>query len=258
MGDLNTYKSKLQELTALIEKLENGKLTIDELSRMEELTRKLHERSIILKYKAFESHAGVEVTKEVQEEKTPEPVAEEPEPEEETSIDFDIFEEEEELPTKEEVEEEIDFMNDEEDDTEAEPEPEVAAAPEVEEHVSVTHTEEIKDDVIESKVEVTHTKESKSFLDRIDFEDNSLASQYAGGKLDSLIGAFGLNQRLSFINNLFDGSSELFSDAIKVLDSQNSIDEAAAKAEAMATEHDWDLEEENVLEFMTYLKRRYA
>ena len=257
MGDLNTYKSKLQELTALIEKLENGNLTISELTKMEELTRKLHERSIILKYKAFESHAGVEVTKEVQVESTPDPVAEEPEPEEEPSIDFDIFEEEEdELPTKEEVEEEIGFMNNDEDNDE--PEADVVPVQEVEEHISVTHTEEVKEDAVETKVEVTHSKESKTFLDRIDFEDNSLASQYAGGKLDSLIGAFGLNQRLSFINNLFDGSSELFSDAIKVLDSQNSIDEAAAKAEAMATEHEWDLEEENVLEFMTYLKRRYA
>lgn len=264
MADLNTYKSKLQELTALIEKLENGNLSIDELSTMESLTRDLHERSIILKYKAFEAHAGVEVDNEEEEEiaevieEAINEVMEEEKEEAEPNIDFSIFDEETAEPEKEEV----DIMSFEEPEPIVEPSPEVmpepTPEPEIEEHISVTRKEEIVDDVVETKVEVTHTTESTTFLDRLNLEDNSLASQFTGGKLDTLVGAFGLNQRLRFINNLFDGSSELFSDAVKTLDSQNSKAEAAEKAEVMANEHDWDLEEENVVEFMTYLNRRYA
>jgi hypothetical protein len=265
MADLISYKEKLDQLNELVGKLEMGDLTIEELSTMEKLTRELHERSIILRYKAFEQKVGIEV-EEVKEEPVaePEPSMEaepEPTPEEESAIEFSIFDEseeedQEETPepiveepaveetVEEEVEEEIGEVE----------EPEM----EIEEHVSISKTEDVTEDSIETTIEVKQTREEKSFFDRLNLEDNSVASQFTGGKLDSLVGAFGLNQRLRFINNLFDGSSESFSEAVKVLDSQASLDEATEKAEVYAKDHDWDPEEENVIEFMTYVNRRYA
>lgn len=270
MKDLTAYKSKIDELSGLVTKLEEGNLSMDELVKMETLTRELHERSIILKYKAFETHVGIEqeveetvieepIVDEVKEEPTEEPVLEEEE--EEQELDFSIFgEDEPETPVFESPEPEVAPVV----ESTPEPEPEIeievesTPEPEIEEHTSITSSEQIIDDVIETKVEVTHTTESTSFMDRLQANDNSLASQFAGGKLDSLVGAFGLNQRLRFINNLFDGSSELFSDAVKVLDSQASLSEASEKAESLAKEHDWDPEEENVIEFISFLNRRYA
>lgn len=253
MNDLQSYKNKLEELSALIGKLEKGELSVEELVTMETLTRELHERSIILKYKAFEGRAGVKPSNP---EPTPEVIVEEPvaeEPaveEEEESIDFSIFEESDSV-EEEMVEESV---------AEPTPEPVVASEPEVqsEEHVTITEKLDEEDNVIEREVEVTQVSHSSSFLDKLNLQDNSLASQFSGGKIESLIGAFGLNQRLRFINNLFDGSSELFSDAVKLLDSQSSLDDAKEKALALANEHEWDPEEENVIEFMTYLSRRYA
>ncbi len=89
-------------------------------------------------------------------------------------------------------------------------------------------------------------------------EDNSIASKLSGGKLNSLVGAFGLNERLRFINNLFDGSSEQFSEAVKVLDAQSNFSEAMSKINEMAAKHEWDDEDDSVKEFMNYLNRRYA
>ena len=111
---------------------------------------------------------------------------------------------------------------------------------------------------VEESTESNDTMTPQSFLDRLKIENNSIASRFSSSKLDTLIGAFGLNERLRYINNLFDGSSEIFSDAIKSLDSQSSLEEAKLKAAQLATEHDWDPEEEVVLEFMQYLNRRYA
>ena len=97
-------------------------------------------------------------------------------------------------------------------------------AQEVEEHVSITVKAD--EEVIEKKTITTRT-EGTSFLDRFSMEDNSMSSNYQGAKIDTLIGAFGLNQKLLFINELFNGSSELFSDAIKILDAQSNFKEAS-------------------------------
>jgi len=58
MEGLEKYKLRLKSLTVLVDKMQNGTLSILELSELEELTRELHERSIILKYKAFEEKVG--------------------------------------------------------------------------------------------------------------------------------------------------------------------------------------------------------
>lgn len=248
--ELKGYKSKLEALQNLISKMENGNLSMDELVELEQITRELHERSIILKYKIFEEKSGVQPLAAAEAIENVEPVIEEEEEviEEETPLDFSIFGEEE--------EEEEPVVNTQEKIVEAEKEE--MLEPEVEEHTSISVTQSETEEEKEVTIEVKETKEVSSFMDKFSDSDNSVASQFSGRKLDTLIGAFGLNERLRFINNLFDGSSELFSDAIKVLDAQNSMDEASVKVADYAKQHEWDPEEENVIEFMTYLKRRYA
>ena len=166
-------------------------------------------------------------------------------------IDFAIFDDEPEVTPETVIEETPEPV------VIIEPEPEVIA-----EHVAVVEPEPVREEPIEVKAEPisaeSPTMSVQSFLDKIKIEDNSVASRFTNSKLDSLIGAFGLNQRLRYINDLFDGSSEMFSDAIKALDSQPSLNEANLKAATLATDYDWDPEEEIVIEFMSYLNRRYA
>ena len=51
MENLENYKNRIKAIEELANKMEKGTLTIEELSKLETLTRELHERSIILKYK---------------------------------------------------------------------------------------------------------------------------------------------------------------------------------------------------------------
>lgn len=249
---MEAYKNLIKEIESYISKLETASLTMDELFELEKLTRKLHERSIILRYKAFENKVGIEAPK-VEEKAIEEPVIE--------------TQEEPELPVEEEKEEELEFKifdNEEEEDLgfvfEA-PEEDEEPEAKIEEEIPVAPKEEVKPQEVEPEPPVEESKpasEGGSFLDRFKAPDNSLGSQLAGSKLDSLIGAFGLNEKLMFINELFDGSSEMFSDAIKSLDSKNGMDEANAMLENLAEEHSWDPEEEAVAEFIVYIQRRHG
>lgn len=247
MNNLSKLKSELNELNAFVSKLESGELTVHELIQMEEIVRNIHEKTIILKYKAFEQKTGkVEEQEESVDAMPEEAVRDEPlmeAPEEEVpSIEFSIFEEEE-----SEFETEVE-----------EPTAEI-------QEITIAEETELVEDTFEPVIEqkapqeaLESDKGSKSFWEQISAQDDSLSSRFAGSKLDTLIGAFGLNEKLRYINDLFDGSSELFSDAIKLLDSQSDLNAAKGQVDRMATEYSWDPEEETVVEFMTYINRRYA
>lgn len=77
-------------------------------------------------------------------------------------------------------------------------------------------------------------------------------------KLESLVGSFGLNERLQYINELFKGSSEEFSTAIKELDKPVSFEEVLMKTSVYAVDFSWEKESETVADFISKLKRRHA
>lgn len=256
MEHLENYKNRIKAIEELANKMESGTLTIAELSHLETLTRELHERSIILKYKAFENkvistnsitESGSSITAEMKENVSAiESVQIE---ESEPTIDFSIFD----TPVQEKIVDEI---------------------PSEEPAFSFVETIEIKEPIQEiiEEVIVEHIQEEKvvdpannvsqaqatSFWEQLNIRDNSLSTQFEGAKIDTLIGAFGLNEKLRFINDLFDGSSESFSEAIKILDNQANIEEAKVKSAELANQHNWDAEEESVVDFMTMVNRRYA
>jgi hypothetical protein len=76
--------------------------------------------------------------------------------------------------------------------------------------------------------------------------------------LESLIGAFTLNEKLQFINELFDGSSDDFSSNVKQLDQLASIDAARNMIAELADTFSWDKESEIVEDFIYKICRRYA
>lgn len=244
---MDGLKDNLNKLSELIRKLEKGELEVQELMMLEDAARNIYERSVILKFKGFElsskpNAAAVDEEEKVveQEISKPTPFEQEELKEEEPAFDFGIFDQNE--PDQPELEE--------------------VTEPEIEEHKSVTHSIREEEDhtietteVFETKIETTP---GGSFYDKLDLEDNSIAARFSGGKVDSLIGSFSLNQRLRFINELFDGSSEFFSEAVKILDSKQSLAEAQEQAASYAGEYGWDPTDEVVIEFLSYLNRRYA
>ena len=76
--------------------------------------------------------------------------------------------------------------------------------------------------------------------------------------LETLIGSFSLNEKLQFINELFDGSSDAFSTATKKLDARENMAQAREQLSEFSSTYNWDLESEIVEDFIFKICRRYA
>jgi len=76
--------------------------------------------------------------------------------------------------------------------------------------------------------------------------------------LETLIGSFSLNEKLQFINELFDGSSDAFSTATKKLDSCGDMVAARELLSDFSSTYQWDLDSEIVEDFIFKICRRYA
>jgi len=271
MANLSTIEARLKAIEEAFSKLNHGKLTREELEELVVNTQELHERAIILRYKAFEEkifgERPVVQTPEVEPSIVSEPIAEQiaetpsysmPELEIELDVEEEVIEEEIEA-----IEEQPAFDFSLFDDS-AEQIKEEVLEDNTFEHLSVSSTETTQDGVHEEhitmeQVIVTPTEPSnQKFYARFSKDNTDLAPQIGMIALSTLIGSFGLNERLQYINELFDGSSEAFSEAIKVLDNLSSRDEMLIRASAYANNHNWDLESETVEEFVLKLKRRYA
>jgi hypothetical protein len=274
----------MKELVSAIEnglkKISKGNITLIELEETVASSRELYERLLIVRYKVYENSILADeeseelevVDKETEVEKEEETIPDENKDieiifEEETTdiaedsiIRFDLFatpeiesevEEDEVLP---EVEKEIEQSIEEEDVL---PEIEIKEEELVEENLD--SEEEIKNtanDSAETSKEIT--EDASSLFPKILKIEKSIAQNYQVMTLETLIGSFTLNERLQFINELFDGSSDLFSSAIKRLDSLDNRDSARSVIAEYATENNWDLDGEVVEDFMLKICSRYA
>ena len=76
--------------------------------------------------------------------------------------------------------------------------------------------------------------------------------------LETLAGAFTLNEKLQFINELFDGSSDDFSASVKQLDQLANMDAARNMLSELSQTFNWDTESEIVEDFLYKICRRHA
>ena len=276
----------MKELVSAIEnglkKITKGNITLIELEETVASSRELYERLLIVRYKVYEnSILAVEeseelevVDKETEEEKEEETIPDENKDieiifEEETNdiaedsiIRFDLFAtpeiesevEEEVLPSTEA--EEATFPNEnapsfnliKEDLQEEVLEKEIIAA--------LKEIENTANDSAETSKEIA--EDASSLFPKILKIEKSIAQNYQVMTLETLIGSFTLNERLQFINELFDGSSDLFSSAIKRLDALDNRDSARSVIAEYAAENNWDLDGEVVEDFMLKICSRYA
>ncbi|MFM7682570.1 MAG: hypothetical protein ACKO7P_07465, partial [Bacteroidota bacterium] len=88
--------------------------------------------------------------------------------------------------------------------------------------------------------------------------EQSIRINYSIVPLETLVGSFTLNERLQFINELFEGSSDSFSTAVKKLDTLDGLDSARSVVGEFASTNNWDLESEIVEDFLVKICRRYA
>lgn len=245
----NTQTEILNRLIVLNKALANGSLSRIEMTEMVQLTRELHEKTLIISYKALEQNVYGKAT-----EKT-----------EEKPIETESLEELH-SNTKEKNEvEDLDFSN-----TEIE-NPEIdfsifdtETTKNIEKKENTSNPTTRKKESIETTSETSILKQideekHTSFYERFSKPENdSLLGKMSSRKLDSLKGAFGLNEKLQVVNELFDGNSELFNKAIDILDNQDSEEDAREQLSKIAVSNDWNLEKEIVEEFVKKVERRYV
>ena len=276
----------MKELVSAIEnglkKISKGNITLIELEETVASSRELYERLLIVRYKVYENSILADkesqelevVYKETEVKKEEETIPDENKDieiifEEETNdiaedsiIRFDLFAtpeiesevEEEVLPSTEA--EEATFPNEnapsfnliKEDLQEEALEKEIIAA--------LKEIENTANDSAETSKEIA--EDASSLFPKLMKIEKSIAQNYQVMTLETLIGSFTLNERLQFINELFDGSSDLFSSAIKRLDALDNRDSARSVIAEYAAENNWDLDGEVVEDFMLKICSRYA
>ena len=273
----------MKELVSAIEnglkKISKGNITRIELEETVASSRELYERLLIVRYKVYENSILADkeseelevVYKETEVKKEEETIPDENKDiqlifEEETNdiaedsiIRFDLFatpeiesevEEDEVLP---EVEKEIEQSIEED----ILPEIEIKEEELVEENLdSEEEIENTANESAETSKEIA--EDASSLFPKLLKIEKSIAQNYQVMTLETLIGSFTLNERLQFINELFDGSSDLFSSAIKRLDALDNRDSARSVIAEYAAENNWDLDGEVVEDFMLKICSRYA
>ncbi|MFM7668800.1 MAG: hypothetical protein ACKO7D_11515 [Bacteroidota bacterium] len=270
-------KSKVNELLEHVSKIENGSVTLPELEYSVELARDLYEKLVVMRHKVYEqgileqptfdlSPIAFEEEQAIEEQDYSEPISieiQEPVSEPEPTI-FELETETEETfddpIDEEEVAPEIE-MNLEEDKTEFSEETIFESTNTIEAEIT-----DFSDDLERPMPEIQYNEaptssavDSGSWVAQIQEIESHIPSSSTMSKLDTLIGSFGLNERLQFINELFGGSSEAFSDAVKVLDARTGMDSAREKLAEFAASNNWgDADNETITDFVAKIKRRYA
>ena len=226
-----TRIANLKRIQSIFDKLDNQTLVRQELDELVHLTAELHEKAVILRYKAAEErvfgNGDVVKKSEAKKEEEPKTVVL-PDIKE---IDFSIFEREE---------------PEDKNETEVKVEPESKVEPEVQEEA-----------VAEPEVEKMEAKDSHDWPKRFEkvLKDHESGLQTP---LASIAGSFGLNERILYINELFDGEAEKFSACVQKLDSISEWSNCVVALTNYANAENWEIDNDTTDEFILHVKRKYA
>lgn len=286
-------KTILGHLQTGVEKLESGALSPEDMELLVEDAKELYERMVILRYKIYETNVlGVKepvISASIRQTEIETPIdlfgsieeptiAPEPEfevtfangeseildqeasteqwQEEEEEVEELILEKEEaEQPILEEdeVEEPIQAVEDHILEEEKEEEP-LLEEEEIEEPIQ-TFADPIQETEAPTPWEPQFSADQPIWMAEMEANIRDSRSVFP---LESLIGAFTLNEKLQFINELFEGSSDDFSTNIKQLDQLASMDAARNMLAELAQTFNWDTESEIVEDFIYKICRRHA
>lgn len=89
-------------------------------------------------------------------------------------------------------------------------------------------------------------------------EDNSISGQYQRAKVGDLTKAISINDKFTYIRELFHNKGEDFSAAIKQLNDCNNMGEAFDCLENLKQKYYWDSSSDAYLSFCDLLRRKYS
>lgn len=212
----------INEIKQYTHRLEDGSLSVSELSNIVDATRDLHERVVVLKYKASEklvqndnsqhnSRFKFNLKKDNQ-----------------LSLDEVISD-----TVKEKLETaQTNFLDD------------------------VDESKKIEEQT--KPIEPIASETGSSVNDA--FSENtgaSLGEKLTKTPISDLKQAIGLNLKFLFMNDLFEGENTQYNSAVDTLNSLSSLSEAQEKINEFKSQFNWDDEHVSVLRFVELVERRY-
>lgn len=265
-------KTILGHLQTGVEKLESSDLSPEDMELLVEDAKELYERMVILRYKIYETNVlGVQ-----------EPVISASIRQTEIETPIDLFGSIDEPTVTPEPEFEVTFANGEADTQEEEIFNEEWQEEEEELEETIQEEQEVEQQEVEEPIETFEEPTQEEEIEEKEEKEEEEAPtpwepQFSADQpiwmaemeanirdsrsvfpLESLIGAFTLNEKLQFINELFEGSSDDFSTNIKQLDQLGSMDAARNMLAELAQTFNWDTESEIVEDFIYKICRRHA
>jgi hypothetical protein len=267
MGNFKGYKSIIDELQNIAEKLDNSSVSEEELKKAKQLTRELYERSIILNFKAIEEEVFASKslgntpnnTLNVDEAES----KEEQGTKQDESPVFD-FTENESIQSETNDGFSFDFSDKEEKESELTQDTQTIVDASANEPIEEVEVEEVIDSskttiTTERKTEISSDDKVISFYEKFtQVHDESILEMLGSQKIGSLKEAFGLNDKLQIINELFDGDSNEYNEAINSLDQLPSDEDARRRLSEIAAHHQWEPDHRLVEDFAKMVERRYA
>lgn len=274
----------IEEIAALVQKVKEGTASLGELEAFAAATQQLNERAIILRYKAYEakvygsstSHTEFNTSLSDRENSDKNPAQHEsaekeeainfaetaPVSEESEDLSFDLFSMDD-ISDSPEVEEEI--VREEQPILEDAIEPVADEPAFIEEETTIIEDIPVEPElVIEKSEPVVSTPSAVSsgnehpIIKKALTNDGSLQSRLLSVRLETLKSAFGLNERMLIVRELFGGSTDAYAEAIELLDNQSEIHAARSKVTDFANQYGWREDNELAVEFVQKVERRYA
>lgn len=261
----------LNRIREIYDRLENESLEPQEIEELVDLSNNLYERALILRYKVAEqkifgenndlntaeiADKADEVSIELPKETAPTP-----------TIDFSIFEEkiervEEKLTVPEKEEPIFELSMDEPailfQSAETVEENETEKIEPIEEQLILVQEETV---IPEEEPAPVTPAETNSNQDNWSVYFEQVLNMRGSGlqtTLHALSGSFGLNERILYINELFNGEAENFSNAIIEMDKIMDWATCKTSLNRLANQQGWEKESETVGEFVLHVRRKYA
>jgi hypothetical protein len=281
MSTQQSYKNLLtlsKSISASIEKLEGGTLTISEIQEVLNDARELHERIAILQYvlhskKTIDdtliNEAIVNSSKDSNEKDKAASIVDskisesldiekqEPAPKEKKGfkLNFNLFTSEPE-PTNQ-----INLLDVIEEDALVIESPKAELSKtEVEIEVEVKETKVVVEDTSMNKVIAkVSEKQALSLNEKLaDLNEKpTLAAKLSRKPVKDLNEEIGLNQKFLFMNDLFGGENTLYKEAISSINEFNTAEEAKQLMTQLAQRHNWDMESISVIKFTDLVERKF-
>ena len=105
-----------------------------------------------------------------------------------------------------------------------------------------------------------YSSESKTLLDEISSEPGTtLVEMHQNKKIKSIKKHITINQRFMFVNELFDGDTNTFNQALEELERKDNYDQAIEYLlNNHAKKNDWLMDSDEVVEFLEVLNKRFV